>query len=123
MVINEEEMNAFTQSVMGDSEGGSSVNICECTIDFNTGKVVLLEKASVLYEQKKGGTLIAHFRMGVSDTAYQESYFDIFSCSNAVNATASSYAFYINLADAGIVNLNANNADSHPVGYFDLGIG
>ena len=47
MVINEEERNAFTQSVMGDSEGGSSVNICEGTIDFNTGEVVLLEFADI----------------------------------------------------------------------------
>ena len=103
--------------------GGASGMLVSLLIAQKNHEVVLLEKASVLYEQKKGGTLIAHFRMGVSDTAYQEIYIDIFSCRNTVNATASSYAFYINLVDGGIVNLSANNADSHPVGYFDLGIG
>lgn len=125
MVINEEEKNAFTQSVMGDSEGGggSAVSICECEIDFNTGEVEFLEKASVLYEQKKNGVLLAHFKMNVSETAYQESYFDVFVCSNAVNATTSSYRFYINVGDAGLVNLTANNGDTHPVGYMNLDIG
>lgn len=120
MVINEEEKNAFTQSVMGDTEGGggggSSVSICECQMDFDTGQVELLEKASVLYEQKKSGTLIAHFKMSISDTAYQEVFFDVTACKNTVNASTNSYAFFLNFIDAGSVTLTASNGDNHPIG-------
>lgn len=124
MIINDEEKNAFTQSVMGDSEGGgggSSVSICEASLDFNTGRMELLEKASVLYEQKKSGTLIGHFIMNISDTAYQETYFDVFTCSHASNGTVNTYGFFVNMGDAGVINLNASSGDAHPVGYIDLG--
>lgn len=124
MVINEEQKNAFTQSVMGDSEGGgSAVSICECEIDFNTGRVELLEKASVLYEQKKGGTLIAHFKMNVSETNYHEIYQDIFASSLSTNGTASEYNFYMNFADDGLVGLSASSANDHPVGYISSDVG
>lgn len=125
MIINDEEKNAFTQSVMGDSEGGgSAVSICECEIDFNTGRVELLEKASVLYEQKKKGVLIAHSKIGMgSDTAYQETYIDISCCTNAVNTNINSYNFYMIFGDGGIVTLSASAGDNHPVGYLNLGNG
>ena len=132
MVINEEEKNAFTQSVSSDGVGkftqsvlnvggggGSSVSICECQFDLSTGRMELLEKASVLYEQKKSGTLIAHFKMG-SDTSYQESYFDVFTCTHATNGTVNTYGFFVNMGDGGLVNLTANNGDTNPVGYMDF---
>lgn len=120
MIINDEEKNAFTQSVMGDTEGGgggSSVSSCECEIDFNTGRVELLEKASVLYEQKKNGVLIAHYKMNISETNYQEIYMDIFACSHSTNGTASEYNLFMNFAGDGLVGLIANSANDHPVGY------
>ena len=126
MADEEMTMNSFTQSVYvvdDESGGGSGVSICEYSVDFNTGEVELLEKASVLYEQKKSGTLIGHFIMNVSDTVYQESYVDIFACSKSVNGSANAYNFYINLMEGGIVTLSANNADTHPTGYMNSDIG
>lgn len=115
-------MGKFTQSVLNVTGGGcSSVSICEASLDFNTGRLELLEKASVLFEQKKTGTLIGHFIMNISDTAYQESYFDLFVCSHASNATVNTYGFFVNMGDAGMVELSASSGDDHPVGYIDLG--
>lgn len=122
MVINEEEKNAFTQSVMGDTEGDSTVSVCECNIDYDTGDVELLENASVLYEQKKSGTLIAHYKESASETVYQEGYYDIMTCSISVYETINTYAFYMFLGDS-VVSLIANSADAHPTGSMNPEIG
>lgn len=127
MVINEEDKNAFTQSVMSDTEGGggSAVSICEANVDFNTGRIEFLEKASVLYEKKKTGTLIVHFKQTISDTAYQDLYFDVFACNNSVNSAmnVNVYSFYVNFADAGVVTLSASSGDDNPVGYINFDVG
>lgn len=122
MVINEEEKNAFTQSVMGDTEGDSTVSICECNIDYDTGDVELLENASVLYEQKKSGILIAHYKESASETVYREGYYDIMTCSISVYETTNTYAFYMFLGDS-VVSLIANSTDAHPTGSMNGGIG
>lgn len=114
---NPNQLRTMLNSVGGG--GGSSTSICELNVDLNTGRVELLEKASVLYEQKSSG-LIAHYKMTVSDTAYQEAYCDVFACSKSVNGTFESYQFYVDFGDMGNVIFDANNGDNHPVGYIDF---
>ncbi len=108
------------KTMLDSVSGGSAVSICEANVDFNTGRIEFLEKASVLYEQKKSGTLIIHFKMTVSDTAYQDLYFDVFACNNSVNGSTSVYSFYVNFVDAGIVTLDASTGDNNPVGYINF---
>ena len=108
------------KDMLDSVSGGSSASICEFSVDFDTGQVELLEKASVLYEQKKNGALIAHYKMTISDTAYQEVYFDVFACAKSVNGTNESYEFNVNLGEMGSVVLEAGNGDNHPVGHIDF---